>query len=119
MSFEKLDVFRKAYDLSLVVHRRSLTFPRIEQQELASQLRRSSKSICANLGEGMAKQASAKDVLRFVRMSMGSCDETRIWLKYALDLGYLKPEEYQPLYEGYLEVGRMLGGLVKRWSASL
>ena len=50
--------------------------------ELASQLRRSSKSICANLGEGMSKQASSKDVVRFLRMALGSCDETRIWLKY-------------------------------------
>ena len=79
MSFETLNVFRKAYDLSLVVHKRSLTFPRIEQQELASQMRRSSKSICANLGEGMGKQTSARDVIRFLRMSIGSCDETRVW----------------------------------------
>ena len=117
MLFEQLDVYRKAYELSLAIHKRSLSFPRFEQQELASQLRRSSKSICANLGEGMSKQASAKDVVRFLRMSLGSCDETRIWLRYAVDLGYLKAEEYQPFHDGYCRVGRMLSGLIKRWSA--
>ena len=119
MLFEKLDVFRKAYDLSLVVHRRSLGFPVLEQTELASQLRRSSKSICANIGEGMGKQASSKDVIRFLRMAIGSCEETCIWLKYALDLGYLESREYQPLHDGYQEVGRMLSGLIKHWSAKL
>ena len=114
---EKLDVFRKAYDLSLAVHKRSLSFPAFEQRELASQMRCSSKSICANVGEGMGKQASAKDVVRFLRMALGSCEETRIWLKYALDLGYLPVDEYERFHDGYCEVGRMLTGLIKRWSA--
>jgi four helix bundle protein len=117
MLFDQLKVYRMAYELSLAVHKRSLTFPRFEQAELASQMRRSSKSICANLGEGMSKQASAKDVLRFVWMALGSCEETRIWLKYALDLGYIQDEEYEQLKDSYCEVGRMLTGLVKRWSA--
>ena len=117
MSFDRLNVFQKAYDLSLTVHKRSLSFPKLEQTELASQLRRSSKSICANIGEGLGKQASAKDVVRFVRMAIGSCDETRIWLKYARDLGYVSAEEYQQLHEGYCEVGKMLSGLAKYWAA--
>ena len=117
MLVHQLDVFRTAYELSLAIHKRSLTFPQFEQRELASQVRRSSKSICANLGEGMGKQASPKDVLRFLRMSLGSCDETRIWLKYAVDLGYLNADEYERFHEGYCEVGRMLSGLVKRWSS--
>jgi four helix bundle protein len=118
MPFEKLSAFQKAYALSLAIHKKSLAFPRIEQIELASQLRRSTKSICANLGEGMGKQTSAKDVIRFLRMAIGSCDETRIWLRYAYDLGYINAEEYAQYREGYCEVGKMLSGLIKRWSRS-
>ena len=118
MLFEKLDVFRKAYDLSLAIHRRSLDFPRIGQFELASQLGRCTKSICANIGEGMGKQASPKEVARFLRMSLGSCDETQVWLQYAKDLGYLTAEEYDRFHEGYDRVGRMLTGLIKRWSSN-
>ena len=117
MSFDRLHVFQKAYDLSLTIHKRSLSFPHIEQSELASQLRRSSKSICANMGEGLGKQTSAKDVVRFLRMAIGSCDETRIWLKYANDLGYITSQEYGWLHDGYCEVGKMLSGLIKYWSA--
>ena len=55
--FEDLEVFRRAYRLSLEVHRVSLGFPRIEQWALADQIRRASKSICANIAEGSAGRA--------------------------------------------------------------
>ncbi len=57
--FEDLEVFKKAYRVSLEVHRQSLTFPKIEQYALGDQLRRASKSICANIAEGFAKQGSS------------------------------------------------------------
>ena len=53
---EDLEVFERAYRVSLELHQASLEFPRIEQFALADQLRRASKSICANLAEGFAKQ---------------------------------------------------------------
>ena len=49
-------------------------------------------------------------------MALGSCDETRIWLKYSIDLGYLKAGEYERFHEGYCSVGKMLTGLIKYWS---
>ena len=55
-SFEDLDVFQRAYRLSLEVHRESLGFPAIEQRALGDQVRRASKSIAANLAEGFGKQ---------------------------------------------------------------
>ena len=47
-TFEDLEVFKRAYRLSLDVHRRSLELPAVEQRALADQIRRASKSICAN-----------------------------------------------------------------------
>ena len=49
-------MFRRAYRVSLEVHRASLEFPAIEQRALADQIRRASKSICANLAEGFGRQ---------------------------------------------------------------
>ena len=66
--FEDLEVFRRAYRLSLEVHRASLEFPRIEQFALADQIRRASKSICANIAEGFGKQRQSRtEFHRFVR----------------------------------------------------
>ena len=70
---EDLEVFRRAYRLSLEVHRASLEFPRIEQFALADQIRRASKSICANLAEGFGRQRISKpEFRRFLAMAIGS-----------------------------------------------
>ncbi len=55
-TFEYLDVFKRAYRLSLSIHRASLNFPSIEQRALGDQVRRASKSICANIAGGFGKQ---------------------------------------------------------------
>ena len=115
MPYHRLDVYQKAYQLALEVHRLSLDFPKIEQYGLAQQLRGSSKSIPANVAEGMGKQGSAADVRRFVRMAIGSCDETRVWLEFARDLGYLEPQVQDQLEKRYQEVGRMLQGVIRRY----
>jgi len=47
-SFHDLDVYQKAYQLSLDIHKATLGFPKLEQFALADQMRRASKSICAN-----------------------------------------------------------------------
>ena len=61
----------------------SLAFPRIEQFALADQLRRASKSICANLVEGFAKQShSAAEYRRYLMVAIGSSDEMQLWLRY-------------------------------------
>ncbi len=114
-SFEDLDAFKRAYRLSLEIHRVSLTWPREEQSGLGDQMRRSSKSICANLAEGFGKQAlSAKEFNRFVFMAVGSADEMRVWCRYCLDLGYIDEPTWQRWSEAYREIAKMLQGLAGR-----
>src|ERR1700741_185868 len=87
---EDLEVFQRAYRLSLEVHRASLELPRVEQFALADQLRRASKSICANLAEGFGRQSISKpEFRRFVMMALGSADEMQLWALYCRDLGYI------------------------------
>ena len=87
VSFEDLEVFQRAYRLSLEIHRQSLTFPPIEQRVLADQTRRASKSICANVAGGYGRQKQSKaEFKRFLQLAIGSSDEMRGWARYALDL---------------------------------
>jgi four helix bundle protein len=118
MPYHKLDVYQKAYSLALEIHKLTLLYPELEQRELAGQLRRSSKSIAANIAEGMGKQASAKEVIRFVRMAIGSCDESRVWLEFSKDLGYINESSFEDFEKRYQEVGRMLRGIEKRYGSS-
>ncbi len=115
-AFEDLEVFRRAYRISLEVHRRSLEFPPIDQHALGDQVRRASKSICANIAEGFAKQgASAAEFKRFLHIAMGSSDEMRVWARYCLDLGYIDEPTWQHWRDEYQEVSKMLQGLARAW----
>jgi four helix bundle protein len=116
-SFEDLDVFQRAYKLSLDVHRASLGFPAIEQRGLGDQMRRASKSILANIAEGFAKQrASSAEFRRYLLMAIGSADEMRVWLRYGLDLGYIDRETWQHWRDEYQAIAKMLHGLHTSWS---
>jgi four helix bundle protein len=113
-----LEVFRRAYDVSIDIHRASLLFPRIEQfSGIADQLRRSSKSVCALLVEGSGRQGENNtEFRRYVRMAIGSADEAKLWCRYAEDLGYLAPELAEVWRDAYTELARMLQGLLKHLS---
>ena len=116
---EDLEVYRRAYRLSLEVHRASLELPRIEQFALADQLRRSSKSVCANLVEGFAKQSrSAAEYRRYLTVAIGSSDETQLWLRYCVDLGYVEEVAGRRWIADYVEISKMLQGLYASWLRS-
>ncbi len=113
---EELVVYRKAYTLSLEIHRTSLTLPRHEQWALADQMRRASKSICANLAEGFGKQSISKpDFKRFVAMAMGAADEMRVWIQYCIDLGYVEAKLGTAWRSEYRDIAKMLTGLHQKW----
>ena len=112
--FEELEVFKRAYRISLDIHRASLAFPKIEQHALADQIRRCSKGICANLAEGFAKSSNSKaELRRFLSMAIGSADEMRVWLRYCRDLEYITKSQWQAWRDEYVEIAKMLQGLAK------
>jgi four helix bundle protein len=118
MPYHRLEVYQKAYRLALEVHSMSLAYPKIEQYGLAQQIRASSKSIAANIAEGMGKQESPADVKRFIRMAIGSCDETRVWLEFSKDLGYIDEGVRARCEAGYQEIGRMLRGVIRKYDTA-
>ncbi len=104
-----LEVYKKAYGISLEIHKETLKFPKIEQFVLADQMRRSSKSICANLAEGFAKQTHSKpEFARFISMAMGSCSEIETWISYSFDLGYITDKQLNSWLNIYSSIYGML-----------
>ena len=93
----------------------SLTFPAIEQHVLSDQLRRASKSICANVAEGYGRQKRSKaEFKRFLQIAIGSSDEMRVWVRYALDLGYVDERTWRRWRDEYQAITRMLQSLVSK-----
>ena len=116
-SFEDLEVFQRAYKLSLELHKMSLGFPSVEQYGLGQQIRNASKSICANIAEGFGKRSYSKaEWIRYLKIAVGSSDEMRVWLRYCLDLGYVDERTWATMSTEYKEIAKMLQGLIKSWS---
>ena len=111
-TFEDLQVFQRAYRISLEVHRASLRFPAIEQHVLADQIRRASKSICGNIAEGFGKQRrSNAEFKRYLLMAIGSADEMQVWVRYCADLEYIDRVVCARWRDEYRQIAKMLQGL--------
>jgi four helix bundle protein len=114
--FTDLLVYQKAYEQSLEIHQETMKFPKTEQYELCSQMRRASKGICANIAEGFGKQnISTAEFKRFLLMAMGSADEMRVWVRYSFDLGYINENQWQSWNKSYTDIAKMLNGLHAKW----
>ncbi len=110
--FETLKVWQKAHAFMLDVHKRLVPIlPKEERFGLTDQLRRSSKSIGANIAEGNGR-FYYMDNVRFCYNARGSLDETINHLKAALDLGYCSEELYKNLRAEAEEIRRLLNGYI-------
>ena len=103
LDVEDLQIYQISYKLMIDIHKITLRFPKIEQYGgIADQLRRSSKSITANIVEGFGKQRFYKEEFkRMLVYAIGSCDETMLWIKTSLDLRYISKEEAQKYIQKY------------------
>ena len=107
-----LKVFQLSYRLAMEIFNLSRTFPREEVYSLTDQMRRSSRSVAANLAEGFRKRRYPNMFINKLTDCDGEATETQVWLDFALDCGYLSKENHQKLIDGYAEVGRMLQGMM-------
>jgi four helix bundle protein len=97
------------------VHKLAFRFPDYERYELASQIRRSSKSIVANIAEGFGRKRSVRDFKSYLSNALGSTNETIVHLKIAEALEYALNQEVQPLADAYTIVAKQLHRLMENW----
>jgi four helix bundle protein len=107
-----LKVYQLAYRLAMEIFHLSKHFPREELYSLTDQIRRSSRSVAANIAEGFRKRRYPNMLVSKLTDSDGEATETQVWLDFALDCGYMSQENRDRLTSGYEEVGRMLSGMI-------
>lgn len=90
----------------------SKKFPPEEKYSLTDQIRRSSRSVPANIAEGYRKRQYPKAFVLKMADADGEATETTVWLDTAKDCEYISISEYQKLTNGYEEVGKMLGNMI-------
>lgn len=113
--YKDLEVYQGAYRLALEIHRQTIEkYPRHEQTELGSQIRRASKSIAFNIAEGYGKQKNSKqEFIRYLYMAMGSANEVAVQLEFSKDLGYISEAEYAELIDRCDKIGRQINRLIE------
>jgi four helix bundle protein len=94
-SAKDLDVYRKAYELAMLIFRATCRFPPEERYGLTGQIRRSSRSVCLNLREAWAKRRYAAHFLSKLTDCDGENGETDSSLDFAKDCNYLSPDEHK------------------------
>jgi four helix bundle protein len=114
-TYADLLVYRQAYRLALDVSKTTRSFPRQEQYELGRQIRRSSRSVAANIVEGWTKRSSAAEFKRHLVIASGEAAETKFWLELAADEGFAARNGCEQLRIEYSKLGMMLHNLWKEW----
>lgn len=106
-----LDVFNRGYEAAMRVFEISKKFPKAEAYSLTDQVRRSSRSVCANLAEAWRKR---KYEAHFVsKLSETEAAETQVWIQFAVGCEYLDREIAKELYEEYDQIIAMLVAMAR------
>ena len=87
--YKKLKIYQLAHDLAIRVHKMSLNLPKFEMFEEGSQIRRSSKSVSANIVEGYALRRYKQEYIHYLMRALGSSLETVEHLEFLLETGSL------------------------------
>jgi four helix bundle protein len=111
--FRDLKAYQLAYKLAINIFEKSKSFPQDERYSLTSQIRRSSRSVAANIAEGFRKRQYPNMFASKLADSDAEAAETLVWLDFARDCGYLNADNHLQLSSGYAEVGRMLSSMIR------
>jgi four helix bundle protein len=113
MDFKDLTVYKKAFQLAMEIFEISKKFPKEETYSLTDQIRRCSRSVCANIGEGYRKRRYPKHFISKISDSDSENAETQVWLQFALVCGYISNSEFSDLNNKSLEIGKMLNHMIE------
>jgi len=112
--YRDLKVYQLAYKLAMEIFNISKAFPREEIYSLTDQIRRSSRSVAANLAEGYRKRRYQNAFINKLTDCDSEAAETQVWIDFAFDCGYVSKETHDQLLVQYEEVGRMLSGMMAK-----
>ena len=111
-SFKDLIVYQKSFEQAMEIFELTKNFPKIERYSLTDQIRRSSRSVCVNIGESWRKRRYPAHFISKLTDADAEATETMIWLDFSLACEYLRQEYHEELSTRYDEIGRMLGSMM-------
>jgi len=113
-NFRDLKVYQAAFELQQEIFKLSKSFPKEELYSLTDQIRRSSRSIGANIAEAWHKRRYQAHFVSKLTDSDAELAETQHWLDTAIACKYISPEKHHTLLEKCTKIGRMLGSMINK-----
>ena len=107
-----LEVYRKAFDAAMELFEASKGFPKEETYSLTDQVRRSSRSVCANLAEAWRKRRYEAAFIAKLNDCEAEAAETQTWIEFAVKCNYLERETASKLYTMYDEILGTFVGMI-------
>ena len=112
MDFRELTGYKKAFEISMEVFHLSKSFPAEEKYSLTDQIRRSSRSVCANFAEAYRKRRYVNHFISKLTDCDAENSETNVWLEFALKCNYITEEQYISLIQKNNEVGKIINFMI-------
>ena len=112
--YRDLKVYQLSYKLALEIHEITKLFPKEEKYSLTDQIRRSSRSVPANIAEAWKKRRYQKMFVAKIVDAAGEAGETEVWLDFSKDFGYLDEAKYYDMTNRYDEVNKMLYSMIDK-----
>lgn len=116
-SFRELKTYKLARKLSKEIFEISKHFPKEEMYFLTDQIRRSSRSVGAQIAEAWGKRKYEKHFISKLTDADGEQLETQHWIETALDCSYLTINQTTELLEQYYKLGKMIGTMISKSSS--
>jgi len=108
MDFKELIVYKKAFTLAMEVYEISKSFPKEKKYSLTDQIRRSSRSVCANIAESYRKRLYVRHFISKLTDSDAENSETIVWLDFSIACDYLSKEKHEKMTHEAIEIGKLL-----------
>ena len=103
-----LDVYQRGFSAAMQLFELSRKFPVDERYSLTDQIRRASRSVCANLAEAWRKRRYSAAFTSKLSDSEAEAAETQVWIQFAVECGYMDREVGRQVYEDYDAILGML-----------
>jgi len=113
-TFRDLNAYQLAFEQAMGIYETSKSFPREELYSLTDQIRRASRSVCANIGEGYRKRQYKAHFISKISDSDMQNTETQIWLDFALASKYISKEKHEKFIGKSQKIGMSLRSTVNR-----
>lgn len=109
-----LEVYKKAFEIAMQIFSLSKEFPKEETYSLTDQIRRSSRSVCANLAEAWRKRRYGAAFVAKLSDSESEAAETQVWIEFAVKCEYVDRKQATTLYRAYDQILRMIVTMINK-----